>query len=142
MKHCITLLLIGVLALPAWAQAPAASKDTTLGRLFMTPEKRHTLDRQRKLDIRDTDGAEVETLELNGVVQRSNGRSSIWINQRMQYGQEPQGARIRRGQPGTTDIEMDNGTSTPLQVGDSINRSTQERKGLVPPHAVQSGKKP
>ena len=140
MKPHVLALLLSIPALPALAQSPQATDETQLGRLFMTPEKRGILDRQRRLDIHDAEGLAQENVELNGIVQRSSGRNSVWINQRMQYGEE--GVRIKRGQPGTANIEMDRGAAVELKVGDSINRSTQERQGLVPPNAVQSGKKP
>lgn len=140
MKLQALALLLLMPTLPAWAQTAPATEEPQLGRLFMTPEKRGMLDRQRRLDIHDAEGLAQENVELNGVVQRSSGHNSVWINQRMQYGQD--GVRIKRGQPGSANIEMERGSSVELKVGDSINRSTQERHGLVPPNAVQSGKKP
>lgn len=138
MKPCVLALFSAMLILPLRGHAAPGTDETQVGRLFMTPEKRAMLDRQRKFDIRDADGLAQDNLELNGIVQRSSGHNSVWINQRMQYGQE--GVRIKRSQPGTANINMDRGASVELKVGDAINRSTQERQGLVPPNAVQRGK--
>lgn len=139
------------LAAPAHAQpAPAPVQATVqqakataplLGRLFMSPERRQLLDRQRLLDIRDAAGPETDKVELNGVVQRSSGRNSVWINQRMQD-PDAGGVRLQPGQPGSARIEMEQTPAVQLRVGESLNRSTQERKPLVPPHAIQPGKKP
>lgn len=122
------------------APAPQAAAPA-LGRLFMSPERRQLLDRQRLLDIRDAAGAETDKVELNGVVQRSSGRNSVWINQRMQD-PDAGGIRLQPGQPGSARIEMEQTPAVELRVGESLNRSTQERKPLVPPHAIQPGKKP
>ena len=64
------------------ALTPAASAEETLGRLFFTPERRQNLDRQRQLNIQDTKQQvnEDPTLTINGVVMRSNGRRTSWIN--------------------------------------------------------------
>lgn len=134
-------------AQPARAPVQAIVPQTTataplLGRLFMSPERRQLLDRQRLLDIRDAAaGPETDKVELNGVVQRSSGRNSVWINQRMQD-PDAGGVRLQPGQPGSARIEMEQTPAVQLRVGESLNRSTQERKPLVPPHAIQPGKKP
>jgi hypothetical protein len=139
-RHLRHLLLMGF-TLPL--TLPVLAQDTdTLGRLFMTPEKRLMLDRQRSLGISSEEGMATENMSLNGVVQRSSGHNSVWINQRMQYGEDKQGVRLQRNQPGTADVGTDRGTSVRLKVGDSVNHSTQERQNLVPPNAVQRGKAP
>ncbi|OQY76184.1 MAG: hypothetical protein B6D47_00250, partial [Rhodocyclaceae bacterium UTPRO2] len=68
-RHLARALVAGALlasALPAGAE--------TLGRLFFTPERRAALERQRQLNIRETqktiEGAE---LGVSGIVQRSSG---------------------------------------------------------------------
>lgn len=109
----------------------------TLGKLFLTPEKRLSLERQRQLNLSEGDGMDSETLRLDGVVQRSSGYNSIWINQNVQ----PQ---TRTSGKATTDassspIELDQGQRLRLQVGESVNRNTQERKNVLPPNAIQSG---
>jgi hypothetical protein len=116
--------------------------EPQLGRLFTTPEKRLSLDRQRNRSSLENETPESETVELNGVVQRSSGHNSVWINRHMQYGADRQsGVSIKSGRPGAADIEMGK-NSVQLRVGDTVNRSTQERKGLVPPNAVRNGKTP
>lgn len=136
-RWMLLIILTYPLTLPVHAQGA-----DTLGRLFMTPEKRLILDRQRSLGISNEEGMASENMSLNGVVQRSSGRNSVWINQRMQYGEDKQGVRLQHNQPSTADIGTDRGTSVRLKVGDSVNHSTQERQNLVPPNAVQRGKAP
>ena len=55
-----------------------------LGRLFLTPEFRTALERQRQLNIQQSRTLEGETLRLDGVVVRSSGKSTVWINSQPQ----------------------------------------------------------
>ncbi|HWT53811.1 MAG TPA: hypothetical protein VN066_03315 [Rhodocyclaceae bacterium] len=137
MKLLALFLSIG-LSVPAMAQVMAPTRAPAvaapgLGKLFLPPEKRQSLDRQRQFNQSDDDGGDSETLRLDGVVQRSSGYNSIWINQRVQ----PQ------ARPGTdaasSPVELEQGRQIRLQVGESINRSTQERKNVLPPNAIQPG---
>lgn len=60
---------------------PASHAEEALGRLFFTPERRLLLDRQRQLNIQDADQvAEDPTLTINGIVTRSSGKRTAWIN--------------------------------------------------------------
>jgi hypothetical protein len=120
---------------------PCLARDRPLGKLFLTPEKRQMLERQRQLNLRDTENMESETLQLDGVVLRSSGRSSVWTNQHMQDSRDG-GIRVNPNRPGTATLDTDKSSSVQIQVGDSVNRSTQERKSLVTPDAVRAGKKP
>lgn len=81
-------LLIMLMAIPGFAGA-----QEKLGRLFFTPAERASLDRQRKLagDLasRPTVKKEVvgprtaappKMVTLNGIVRRSDGETTIWVN--------------------------------------------------------------
>ena len=69
-------LLAAALLLPA---APAAAEE--LGKLFLTPERRAALERQRQLNIRESQPViEGATLMVTGVVKRSSGKSTTWVN--------------------------------------------------------------
>lgn len=137
MKRAGLLLTFSfLLGLPALAQTPA--QPAPLGKLFLTPEKRQALERQRQYNLSDdeTDG---DTLRLDGVVRRSSGYNSVWINQRMQ----PQ-ARTSGGaaaDAASSPVELEQGRQIRLQVGESVNRNTQERKNVLPPDAIQPGKR-
>ena len=89
MTRRLLILLCGAL-LPLHAPA-----EESLGRLFFTPEKRAALERSRKLNLRQTQQVEGETMSLNGVVRRSDGRGTAWINGRPHYVADPrQGVAI------------------------------------------------
>lgn len=135
----MTSLLPSMLPPAQAAEAGSLPASASLGRLFMTPEKREQLDRQRKYDIHDLENMDADTLKVNGVVRRSSGHNSVWINQHMQYGQQ-KGVRLQAGRSDTVNIDMDNTPPVQVQVGDSVNRSTKERKELLPPNAVRTGK--
>lgn len=62
-----------LLALPATTVQGAEP----LGRLFYTPAERATLERQKQAA---SGGEAVAAATLNGVVRRSTGRNTVWIN--------------------------------------------------------------
>jgi hypothetical protein len=68
----IRKLLFFCLLLPMFF-LPAKGRE--LGRLFFTPEYRAILDRQRQ-----SSGKGEAPLSINGVVTRSSGRRTVWIN--------------------------------------------------------------
>lgn len=59
-----------------------AAQTPPLGRLFLTPDMRARLERQRQLDIKETRSLAGGTLRPDGVVVRSGGKSTIWVNNR------------------------------------------------------------
>lgn len=90
-----------VLALAVLAGAPARAQGVSFGRLFTTPAERLQLDSQRDGGQPGLPGAAglpampapvapapamaaappPAPVELNGVVSRSSGRSTVWLNQ-------------------------------------------------------------
>lgn len=53
-----------------------------LGRLFLTPEQRQSLDRQRRDYLVESAAADAGALSIDGVVTRSAGGGTVWINRR------------------------------------------------------------
>lgn len=124
------LLLAGGLL----AQGTAAAADSVpLGRLFLTPEWRAALERQRRLNIQETTRTiEGDTMRLDGVVVRSSGKSTVWINNQPQTEhardtnvlattsrQRPDRATLSGGMDGPVD----------LKVGATLNQATRETRG-------------
>lgn len=69
----VFLLIIGALS-----QGPAQAEQEVLGRLFLTPQQRAALDRQR---LQNTNFQVNEASQtFNGEIRRSNGRSIRWVN--------------------------------------------------------------
>ncbi len=123
--------LLIVLALIAPAKPVLAEDYPELGRLFLTPERRAALERQRQLNIQEVRALEGATLRLDGVVRRSSGKSTVWLNGTPQN--EDVGSRggitvrIAPSHPGSAQIVPGDEAPTQLKVGESINRATGER---------------
>jgi hypothetical protein len=119
-----------LLGLAALVPAPAADSQE-LSRLFFTPEKRATLDRQRTLNIQEAQTLQGTTMSLDGVVYRSSGKSTVWINQQAQA----EGDSSRTGvsavvsprTPGSAVLAPGEETPAQLKVGETINRATGAR---------------
>ena len=124
------LALIGALG------APAAAQDSELSRLFFTPERRQTLDRQRQLNIQEKQEiAEDPTLTINGVVTRSSGKRTVWINGVAQNENETQsGVTVtspNRRDPGRILVETPDAPAGRARVGDTVNRNSGEATDLL-----------
>lgn len=130
---CILLLpaFLSGLALPVAAEP--------LGRLFLTPERRALLEHQRRTNVQEAQSLEGTTVSLNGIVVRSGGKATVWINGRPQHdaalgapvqaglnAREPARARLTAGEEAPAD----------LSVGESINLATREKNDVVAPGAV------
>lgn len=101
-----------------------------LGRLFMTPERRAILERQRQLNIQEVQTLEGSTVTVDGVVTRSSGRSTVWVNQRPQN-ENAIGtgvtAVVSPKEPGRVIVTPGEDAPASLKVGESINRGTREK---------------
>lgn len=123
-RHALAaLLLFALLPNPITAQP--------LGRLFFTPEQRALLDQQSPAPP-STSPHPDQDLRLDGVVKRSDGRHTVWINGRMQ-GEEP----LARHQP---DLRQPMGIrllidreSVPLKVGDTWQKTDGKVRPLLSP---------
>ena len=76
-----------------------ASAD--LGRMFFTPAQRATLDHLRKQNIKTPAGSDKEQaapaqqyVSVDGVVRRSDGKSTVWLNNRAVSGQRAGGLNV------------------------------------------------
>ena len=136
-------LIIATVALLLPLPGQAVTQDAPLGKLFLTPDKRQALDRQRASNSREADSVESDTLQLDGVVQRSSGRHSVWINQRM-HTENDQGisVEVHRRNPGAADISAPRDAPTRLRVGESLDRGSGERRDVVAPGGVSIGHAP
>lgn len=117
---CLTLL------------APASAADAPeLGRLFFTPERRLALERQRTHNVREAQTLQGTTMSLDGVVQRSSGKSTVWINRQAQNendgGRTGVNAAVSAKTPGSVLLAPGEETPARLKVGEAMNRATGER---------------
>ena len=113
---------------------PLAQADSELGRLFFTPERRQALDRQRELNIQETQVIpEDPTLTINGIVTRSSGKQTTWINGVAQNENDASGITITtdRKTPGKVIVQPNDRPPRKANVGDTINRNTGETSDLL-----------
>ena len=121
-------LTISLFASCTWA---ATQTDEPLGRLFFTPERRAALERQRQLNIQETQALEGSTVRLDGIVQRSNGDKTVWINGRPQHGHSGAPgvhAKVVSGDPARAALTAEGESNASLKVGETINRATREKQ--------------
>lgn len=128
-----------VIALPlaGWLLCgyPVAAADETLGRLFYTPEQRQQLDRQREMNILERQQISADpTLTVDGIVTRSSGRRTAWINGNPQHEDQSRGSLTvtpRRGDPGKVVIRANDSRSARARVGETVNRGSGEVQDLL-----------
>lgn len=126
-----------LLALSTLVSTSAAAQDNAseLGRLFFTPERRQLLDRQRELHIQEKqDVSEDPALTINGVVTRSNGKRTVWVNGLAQNENEAPGDVIltpNRKNPGKVTVQTSESPATQAKVGDTVNRNTGDSTDLL-----------
>ena len=111
---------------------PACAADVPeLGRLFFTPERRVTLERQREFNVQEAQTLLGSSMSLDGVVYRSSGKSTVWINRQAQAENESRrtgvSAVVSPTAPGSAVLAPGEEAPTQLKVGEAINRATGER---------------
>lgn len=122
--------LLAALIAGSLAAAAASAWAEPLGRLFLSPERRAVLERQRQLNIQEVQTIEGSTVTLDGVVTRSSGRTTVWVNQRPQNENDigtGVTATVSRKDPGRAVLTPGEESPTTLKVGESINRGTREK---------------
>ncbi|EXI91469.1 MAG: hypothetical protein AW12_01297 [Candidatus Accumulibacter sp. BA-94] len=111
------------------------SAEEALDRLFFTPERRQQLDRQRQANVLDQQAVQSEpTLTIDGIVTRSSGRQTAWINGNAQSeGDVGSGVRVgaQRGDPGRVVVRTDSLPAVRARVGETVNSSTGETQDLL-----------
>ena len=134
MKTIAALAMLAATLLCAWN---AGAQE--LGRLFFTPEQRAALDARRKARVPDKPAAvpqaESPVTRINGAVQRSGGRSTVWVNGLpVPEGSQPDGPRpaARGANPGRVTIpDGEGGQRVDLRVGESLDRGSGEVRDVI-----------
>ncbi|AQR70019.1 hypothetical protein BZG29_18075 [Janthinobacterium sp. LM6] len=124
MRSALVLRALVLCLSLAGAALTAQGQAQQLGRLFLSPQQRAQLDAQRygppppnpalAAPPPPPPPPPAPPVELNGVVQRSSGRSTVWLNQEAQN--EPHN-RLERGKPGTLTLRLSNGQAVLLKPG-------------------------
>lgn len=132
-----TLLLALLLAGPT---AGAVEPAPALGRLFLTPEWRATLERQRRLNVQETRSLEGGSMRLDGVVVRSSGKATVWVNNQPQTENASDTGVIAATsprQPGRATLVTGAEPPADLKVGVTLNRATRETEGGLAEGAIK-----
>ena len=134
--------LLGLVAL-----LPAHAADTPeLGRLFFTPERRAALERQRTFNVQEAQTLQGTNMSLDGIVYRSSGKTTVWINRQDQT--EGESARtgvsavVSPRTPGSALLSPGEETPAQLKVGETINRATGVRNTRLGGGSVTAPGKP
>ena len=121
---------LGVSAAVLLACGGALAEESSIGKLFFTPDRRATLDGQRQLDVQQARVLEGDKLSVDGVVKRSSGKSTVWINGVAHHDRTVASEvqpRISDRNPGRVVLQAGDGPPASLRVGQSINRTTREQ---------------
>jgi hypothetical protein len=129
--------LVACSALAAAAVAVPASAQERLGRLFFTPAQRASLDVARSQRARAAVATEKpeqeatpvpQTITYSGVLRRSDGKTTVWINNQPVHDRESAGAAaiVGRVRPdGSVTLQVpQSGRSVSLKPGQSVELLT------------------
>lgn len=119
-------------------QFPAASgwsQSEPLGRLFFTPQQRAVLDRQRQLNLMPNRMGQEDSgsLTINGVVKRSSGRHTTWVNGIPNTEAEAiPGVLVPPDESSRGKMKAGNDRKDPpLKVGETYRRDSGEKQDLL-----------
>ena len=110
--------------------APSLHAAEPLGRLFFTPAQRNTLDAGKQLDRPKKAGPSVRgprSVTLNGIVTRSDGESTVWVNGRALDGRTATGvsSTASGSDPAAARVKVRGARNTvQMRVGQRLERST------------------
>ena len=138
-KRGFHILMVLAAMLP-WC---ASNSAETLGRLFFTPAQRSTLDAGKQLATpRKATPSGPRAATLNGVVTRSDGESTVWVNGHSVTRTGSPNASASHSDPAAARVELQGaGGRVKLKVGQRFDRSTgkvQESYESAPVDAMQS----
>ena len=119
----------------ATVAASATGASVELGRLFFTPERRREIDRQREFKTEEAPKAEsAPSLTIDGVVTRSSGKRTVWINGAAHDDGAPAGdvaVATSPRNPGQVVVRPAGASPIPAKVGDTVDRATGESGGAL-----------
>ncbi len=128
-------LLFAALLLAALLLAAAPARAEPLGKLFFTPERRAALDRLRELNLQENAPVvEDETLRVDGIIRRSSGRVTTWVNGQPRDEQATGGGirvEVNRADPTRAQVSGEDESGPSLKVGDTYSRTTGETRSVL-----------
>lgn len=127
----LTVLLTAIFLLGHTAGAGAEP----LGRLFFNPDERARLDQMRNsntLDYTQIGQMPTEQITLNGIVRRSSGKTTAWVNQVPQRENEMQGVTVLKSKTKSplVPLQLPSGKQIRLKPGQTFDTTKgQIREG-------------
>lgn len=109
---CYSLLL--------WSASMPAGE---LGRLFYTPQQRVQIDARHSFEQATVEPGASE-VQLKGVVRRSDGKTTLWVN-----GAAPETGNPGR-QPGSATVALPDGSRAEMRVGDKWQAGETQPSGM------------
>ena len=104
----------------AWGQAAEARPEPLsgqgIGRLFHSPQQRAVLDELRRRNARISREQQSDTVSLQGIVRRSGGHSTVWINGQPHNDRAPVASFNDR----SARVFVGEGKTVELKVGEQI----------------------
>jgi hypothetical protein len=126
------LISQGLLAIALLSGAGSVVAAEELGRLFFTPERRELLDRQRAMNMLESEVvAEDPQIVVNGQVRRSSGKRTTWINGMAQEDTQTRTGVVAHPMAQGHErviIESGDDPRAAVQVGETLNRGTRETR--------------
>jgi hypothetical protein len=127
-------LLFLAAVLSFWNIQTASAQE--LGRLFFTPEQREALDARRKARVPDKPAAAPvvasPTTRLDGYVQRSGGRSTVFINGEPVPEGSAEAPRLDPRRDGRVPITVgEGGARFPLKPGEVLDRGSGDVRDVI-----------
>jgi hypothetical protein len=125
-----------VLFFVLWLPVNLCHAQQPLGRLFFTAEQREALDARRKARVPDRPTAPVvasPTTRLDGYVQRSGGRSTVFIDGQAVTEGSAEAPRVDTGRAdGRVPVTVgEGGTRRALKPGEVLDRGTGEVRDVL-----------
>jgi hypothetical protein len=111
---------------------PAGAQE--FGRLFFTPQQRAALDARRTDRVPDKPSAPVvasPTTRLDGYVQRSGGRSTLWVNGESLPEASPEAPRFDPARNSVSVTVGESGARVRLKPGEVLDRGTGEVRDVI-----------
>lgn len=128
-RHVVFGRVLSACLLALACTVPARAEP--LGRLFLTPERRALLDRQRQTNVQQqVESVEGSSMSLDGIVTHSTGKRTVWVNGHPQGESEAGlGVNVRHGRaPGEATLSAGEEAPVSLKVGESVNWGTREKQ--------------
>ncbi|HVY06065.1 MAG TPA: hypothetical protein VHB46_08820 [Burkholderiales bacterium] len=114
--------------------SPASGAADALGRLFFTPSQRDVLDKGKFVSAPVPEKPVPRTMQLSGVVTRSDSDRTVWVNGTPYHNASPDGVQIKTdpSKPATASISVPGKAANKIKVGQQLElNSGQVREGIA-----------